>query len=100
ERCQECGECLLEYTGGICPLTSCTKGLLNGPCGGARDGKCEVDRERDCGWEKIYLRLKKLGRLDLLKQFIAPKDYSKMVAAGRLEKSPIWSVEYTFKEGR
>ncbi|MGB2854202.1 MAG: methylenetetrahydrofolate reductase C-terminal domain-containing protein, partial [Dehalococcoidia bacterium] len=53
ERCLECGECLLEYTGGICPLTACTKGLINGACGGASNGKCELDPERDCGWELI-----------------------------------------------
>lgn len=80
ERCARCGDCVLEWTGGICPLTACTKGLLNGPCGGAKEGRCEFEPQvRPCGWELIYERLKRQGRLDLLKksrpQF---KDYSKM----------------------
>ncbi len=77
EYCSLCGECIVEYTGGLCPLTICGKGLLNGPCGGAKDGKCEVDPERDCGWILIYERLKKLGRLDMMKQYMEPKDNSK-----------------------
>ncbi len=77
ERCIECGDCLLEYTGGICPLTACTKGLINGACGGASNGKCELSPDKDCGWELIYNRLKITNRLDKLKKFIAPKDWSK-----------------------
>jgi ferredoxin len=73
ERCSLCGECVLEKTGGICPLTRCTKGLLNGPCGGAKDGKCEVDSEKDCGWELIFKRLKEIGQLERLKEFQPPK---------------------------
>lgn len=56
--CEQCGECYLNYTGGICPITACAKSLLNGSCGGAKGGKCEVDKEMDCGWELIYKRLK------------------------------------------
>lgn len=93
ERCRECGECLLEFTGGICPLTSCTKSLLNGPCGGARNGKCEVDPGRDCAWEVIYFRLKTLGQLNKLRQFILPKDYSKMIVPSKIQETPLWSVE-------
>ncbi|HCX64615.1 MAG TPA: 5,10-methylene tetrahydromethanopterin reductase, partial [Eubacteriaceae bacterium] len=52
--CGQCGECYLNYTGGICPITACSKGLVNGQCGGAKDGKCEVDKDMDCGWELIY----------------------------------------------
>ena len=66
-KCDQCGECFLNITGGICPLTACSKSLVNGQCGGAKDGKCEVDPEMESGWERIYQRLKKLGRLDLLK---------------------------------
>ena len=66
--CQQCGECYLNYTGGICPITACSKGLLNGPCGGAKNGKCEVNPEMDCGWELIYKRLKKMGKEEILKQ--------------------------------
>jgi len=78
EQCQECGECILNETGGICPVTKCAKGLLNGPCGGAESGKCEVDPQRDCAWILIYNRMAALGELDKLKRFMAPKDYSKM----------------------
>jgi len=77
EYCSLCGECIVEYTGGLCPLTLCTKGLLNGPWGGAKDGKCEENRERDCGWQLIYERLKGLERLDLMYEYHEPKDHSK-----------------------
>ncbi len=77
EECSLCGECILEETGGICPVTRCAKGLLNGPCGGARDGKCEVDKEQDCAWVLIYKELEKRGQLDKLKKYQAPKDYDK-----------------------
>jgi hypothetical protein len=79
ERCIECGDCLLEYTGGICPLTACTKGLINGACGGASNGKCELSPEKDCGWELIYERLKALNKLDNLRRFVPPHDWSKMM---------------------
>jgi hypothetical protein len=77
EQCQECGECVLNGTGGICPVTKCAKSLLNGPCGGAENGKCEVDRDRDCAWVLIYERLKALGELDSLRGYREPKDYAK-----------------------
>ncbi len=77
-RCRECGECMLGYTGGLCPLTSCSKGLLNGPCGGSKDGRCEVNPStRECGWHLIYEKLKAVGRLDLLGGEPCIKDYSK-----------------------
>ena len=75
EYCQLCGDCIVDSYGGLCPLTLCAKGLLNGPCGGAKDGKCEADLERDCGWELIYERLKSIGKLDNLYQYVAPKDH-------------------------
>ncbi|HEX16196.1 MAG: 5,10-methylenetetrahydrofolate reductase [Deltaproteobacteria bacterium] len=93
ERCMECGDCLLHWTGGICPLTACTKGLINGPCGGASNGKCELHKEKDCGWELIYKRLKELGRLDLLKRFIPPKDYSKMRPRPEMLSTSLWALE-------
>jgi ferredoxin len=77
EYCSLCGECIIEYTGGLCPLTLCTKGLLNGPCGGAQNGKCEVDKEQDCGWQLIYDRLRTTGRLELLREYHEPKNYSR-----------------------
>ena len=75
EMCSGCGECRLGKTGGVCPVTRCTKGLLNGACGGSKDGKCELSPERDCGWVLIYEQLKKLGKLDLLKEHHPPRDY-------------------------
>jgi hypothetical protein len=64
ERCQTCGECKLFYTGGICPIARCSKSLLNGPCGGSTDGKCEIDPEVDCAWQLILDRLDSLGQMD------------------------------------
>jgi hypothetical protein len=78
ERCMECAECVLDSTGGICPLTACSKGLLSGQCGGASQGKCELSPEKDCGWELIYLRLKSLNQLDRLKNLAPPKSWAKM----------------------
>jgi len=78
ERCTACGDCLLARTGGICPVTRCAKGLLNGACGGARNGKCEMDPARDCAWELIFQRLEKQGKLDLLKEFRPPRNYQLM----------------------
>ena len=75
-KCDQCGECYLNITGGICPLTACSKSLVNGQCGGAKDGKCEVDPDMECGWERIYQRLKKLGRLDLLKVPVQLRNYA------------------------
>ncbi len=94
ERCRECGDCLLDITGGICPLTACSKGLINGPCGGAKDGKCEVEPDvRDCGWHLIYQRLKKLNRLDKMKTIVAPKNYSKMEPPKQLRSTIMWALE-------
>jgi len=78
ERCSACGECVLELTGGICPITLCAKGLLNGPCGGVNKGKCEVDKDRDCAWVLIYNELKRQNKLENLKKIQPPKDHSKM----------------------
>ena len=66
--CGQCGECFLNLTGGICPITACSKSLVNGPCGGtSRNGKCEVCPDMDCGWDRIIQRLKAQGRLDILR---------------------------------
>lgn len=72
ERCGRCGDCLLYYTGGICPHTACPKGLLHGPCGGSQNGECELEPGRPCGWQRIYDRLEALGRLDLLLRYRPP----------------------------
>lgn len=77
EGCSVCGECELEWTGGVCPMTICAKGILNGPCGGAKDGKCEVSSEKDCAWIKIYDNLKEQGKLENMDAIREPKDYTK-----------------------
>ena len=74
--CRQCGECFLNLTGGICPLTACSKSLVNGQCGGAKDGKCEVDPNMECGWERIQKRLEKIGRLDALKCPVQLRNYA------------------------
>ncbi len=99
ERCMECGDCLLEYTGGICPLTACTKGLINGQCGGASKGKCELNRQKDCGWELIYKRLKQKNQLDMLKRFIPPKGWNKMMPEVEVMATSHWALEQTEPEG-
>ncbi len=77
ERCGACGDCILDETGGVCPVVRCAKSLLNGPCGGSQNGKCEVNKETDCAWQLIYDRLARLGQLDRLNLVMAPKDWSK-----------------------
>ena len=77
--CGACAQCYLNLTGGICPVVDCSKGLLNGQCGGARDGKCEVDPKKDCAWEKIYQRLEKQGRQkEFLEEPVQLRDYSRV----------------------
>ena len=75
--CGQCGQCYLNLTGGICPITACSKSLINGQCGGAKNGKCEVDPNMDCGWERIQRRLAQVGRLDVLKCPVQLRDYNK-----------------------
>ena len=75
EACDQCGQCILGETAGICPLTACHKGLLNGPCGGTDKGKCEVDLEKDCAFTLIYERLKEQGRLDLMRKYHPPRNH-------------------------
>ncbi|MHC4645813.1 MAG: methylenetetrahydrofolate reductase C-terminal domain-containing protein [Planctomycetota bacterium] len=93
ERCEACGDCALDYTAGICPITSCAKSLLNGPCGGSQDGKCEVDSGKDCGWIKIYERLKKVGQLENLKKIRTARDHSKMLPSDDVRKTAFYDVE-------
>ena len=85
EICQQCGDCVLAVTGGICPITVCAKGLLNGPCGGTNKGKCEEDPERDCAWTLIYRRLEKLGKVDEMKKYRAPRNYQKVARPGKVK---------------
>jgi ferredoxin len=80
ERCQACGECILAETGGICPIARCSKRMLNGPCGGSENGKCEISmlvgRDVPCGWHLIYERLKTLGQLDRFATPANQKDWT------------------------
>ena len=76
EMCSLCGNCVLNETGGICPVTLCPKGLLNGPCGGMKNYKCEIDENMDCAWVKIYERSVIQNTLEDIKKTAKPKDYS------------------------
>jgi hypothetical protein len=87
ERCLECGDCMLEFTGGLCPIARCSKHLLNGPCGGSQGGKCEVDPNIPCVWQQIVDRLAKLGQLDKLERLVAPKNWSVSLISGPPVKS-------------
>jgi ferredoxin len=75
EKCLGCGDCMLAQFGGICPLTRCAKRMLNGPCGGSKEERCEVSEDRPCGWQLIYQRLKNIHELDRLDAIVPPKDW-------------------------
>ncbi|MGA7874934.1 MAG: methylenetetrahydrofolate reductase C-terminal domain-containing protein [Desulfoferrobacter sp.] len=75
ERCAGCGDCVLGITGGVCPIARCSKQLLNGPCGGSTNGKCEIDSSVDCAWQLIWDRLKALGKSELYEENIPAKDW-------------------------
>lgn len=93
--CDACAQCYLNITGGICPVVDCSKSLLNGQCGGAKDGKCEVSPDKDCAWEKIQQRLEKQGRLEELKaQPVQLRDY------GKIDVKAIQSYVKTIREQR
>ena len=76
ERCQACGDCVLEITGGVCPIARCSKSLFNGPCGGSDTGKCEIDPDIDCAWQLIYDRLKALSKLENMRRVIPPREWN------------------------
>lgn len=77
ERCAACGDCILDMTGGICPIARCSKSLLNGPCGGSEDGHCEIDPNTPCAWQLIFDRLKSMDRLENIYAIRAPKNWQK-----------------------
>ena len=83
KRCKLCGECLLDIFGGFCPVARCPKSMLNGPCGGAVSGKCEINSEMECVWDLIYQKLKKQGTLKALSTIQKPKDWSKELETKR-----------------
>lgn len=87
EKCSQCGNCITSRTGGICPITRCAKGLINGPCGGGYNGKCEVDTSRDCAWYLIYNKLKKLGKLDCFLEYNQPKSFRYVLKPQKIDKS-------------
>ena len=79
KNCDACAQCYLNITGGICPIVDCSKSLINGQCGGAKNGKCEVSPDKDCAWQKIQERLEKQGRIgELTAQSVQVRDYSKV----------------------
>lgn len=82
ENCLGCGDCMLDDFGGVCPLARCSKQLLNGPCGGSREGKCEINPEIPCAWQAIIDRLGRFGSLDRLEQIYPPKDWSRKQGGG------------------
>jgi ferredoxin len=84
EVCTQCGTCIIGETGGICPVTSCHNGLVNGPCGGTNNGKCEIDEEKDCAWTLIYNRLKELGRLDSMRVLQKPRNHQGEPSPGKI----------------
>jgi ferredoxin len=82
EVCLQCGECVLGWTEGVCPFSACPKGLVNGPCGGAKNGKCEVSASKDCAWEVIYQRARKRGGLENLKKRRPPRNFAASTKPG------------------
>lgn len=78
EYCRMCGDCVLGETGGICPVSRCAKSLVHGPCGGQRNGKCEVNPENDCAWIQIYKRLTEIGQLEKLNEDLEDKDHREL----------------------
>jgi hypothetical protein len=93
ERCYECGQCLLDYTGGICPLTACSKSLISGACGGASKGMCELSPDKPCGWELIYDRLKAKGQLDKLGVDLDALDYKKLITRPEMLATSKFALE-------
>ncbi len=98
ERCGQCGDCLLAQTGGICPITSCSKSLVNGTCGGTNDGKCEVDPGKPCGWLEIYKRLKAQGRTDELRKLNPARDYRNYAFPEAKRGTILYALEVAEKE--
>ena len=88
EVCIQCGNCILGETGGICPVTSCHKGLVNGPCGGTNNGKCEIDERKDCAWTLIYNRLKDFNRLGLMRTYQKPRNFQAEPIPGKYWLKP------------
>jgi hypothetical protein len=108
EFCGGCGDCVLHMTGGICPIVRCSKSMLNGPCGGSQDGKCEVGTDIDCGWQLIHDKLKAQGKFQFMEEIIPPKDWKparhggprKMVREDlMIDETVEEEIEHSKKEG-
>ena len=82
EKCAACGACVLHDYGGICPITRCAKHMLNGPCSGSTEDRCEVDAERQCAWQLIYKRLRDIGQLERLNAIRPPKNWNRSQSGG------------------
>jgi len=82
EVCAGCGDCVLAKTAGICPIARCSKRLLNGPCGGSQNGRCEINPELRCAWQMIYDRLRARGQLELLEEIMPPKSWKPALSGG------------------
>jgi ferredoxin len=87
QKCSLCGDCILTETAGICPVTACPKGLLNGPCGGMAAGCCEVDAEAECAWAQIFAKAREIGSSGTLTEVVPPKNYTKVPKPGKLKLS-------------
>lgn len=101
EMCAGCGKCVLHLTGGICPVARCSKSILNGPCGGSTQGKCEVSSDVDCAWALIVERMKKLGTIDQLYEVLAPRDWSTSSHGGprQVVREELKPIEAADKDG-
>lgn len=82
EMCRGCGDCMLAATGGICPIARCAKTLFNGPCGGSKNGSCEVKRDTPCAWAMIYYKLKKTDQLHVMLKVRSPRDWQPAGGSG------------------
>jgi ferredoxin len=87
ERCAACGDCRLEDTAGICPITRCTKGILNGPCAGAKNGRCEANKDMDCAWVLIYQRLERLGQLEKMRRYYPMRNFRTIARPKRIAEA-------------
>jgi ferredoxin len=85
QKCSLCGECILTTTAGICPVTACPKGLLNGPCGGMNAGRCETDIEAECAWAQIFAKIQETGNSSNLSSTVPPKNHAKIPRPGKLK---------------
>jgi len=92
ERCAACGDCRLADTAGICPITRCTKGILNGPCAGTKNGKCEANKDMDCAWVLIYKRLERLGQLEKMRRYYPPRNFRAIPRPKRIVSKPSISI--------